>query len=79
MISTHDGYLTHLFTIRLWPEFLGGGQGEWRGQVRHMTSGEVRYFREWSKLVAFLSEMLPELDGGGAAKGVGSGTSARWE
>lgn len=45
---------SHLFTLRLWPEELGGGETEWRGKVQHVTSGEVRYFRDWSTLIAFL-------------------------
>jgi len=31
---------------------------EWRGKVQDVTSGEARYFREWSKLLAFLIELL---------------------
>jgi hypothetical protein len=54
---------SQLFTVRLWSEALGHGQHEWRGQVRHVTSGETRYFRDWSTLVAFVQELLPELDG----------------
>lgn len=54
---------SHLFTLRVWPEALGGGRAEWRGKVQHVTSGETRYFRDWPSLVAFLQEMLPELDG----------------
>ncbi len=50
-----------LFSIRLWPEALGDGQAEWRGQVRHLPSGETRYFREWPALIAFLQDVLPEL------------------
>lgn len=34
---------THLFTVRLWVEPLGDEQGE-RMQVRHVLSGETRYF-----------------------------------
>ena len=51
-----------LFNIRIWFEDLGHGQAEWRGQVRHLPSGETRYSREWAALVAFLQSMLPELD-----------------
>ena len=54
----------HLFGVPLWPEVLGDDKSEWRGQVRHLPSGETRYFREWSVLVAFVKIMLPELDGG---------------
>jgi hypothetical protein len=58
-------YDPQLFTIRLWPEDLGAGQAEWRGQVRHLPSGETRYFREWPALAAFMQAMLPDLDGSG--------------
>jgi hypothetical protein len=47
----------------MWPEALGEGQTEWRGQVRHVTSAETHYFREWAKLVAYVQEMLPPPDG----------------
>ena len=53
---------SHLFTLRIWPEALGSGQTEWRGKIQHVTSGETRYFRDWSTLVAFLLEMLPKLN-----------------
>lgn len=53
-----------IFSVRLWSENLGDGQREWRGQVRHMPSGETRYFREWAVLAEFLQEMLPRLDDG---------------
>jgi hypothetical protein len=43
---------------------LGDGQAEWRGQVRHLISGETRYFREWGVLVEFLQVMLPQLKDG---------------
>lgn len=56
-------YRSHLFTLRIWSESLGQGQAEWRGQVRHVTSGQTRYFREWPKLLAFLQETLPILEG----------------
>jgi hypothetical protein len=55
---------SHLFTVRIWSEVLGGGQTEWRGQVRHVTSGETRYFRDWSSLVTYLVQMLEQLEGG---------------
>jgi hypothetical protein len=48
---------SHLFTVRIWPEAVGG-ELEWRGKVQHVTSGETRYFRDWSTLVAFLEELL---------------------
>ena len=55
---------SHLFTVRVWQEEIRTDQSEWRGKVQLLTSGEVRYFREWSALVplllTMLSEMLPE-------------------
>lgn len=49
---------SHLFMVRVWLEDLGDGKAEWRGQVKHVLSGEVRYFREWSALVDHLIAML---------------------
>jgi hypothetical protein len=56
---------TQLFTVRVWREDLGAGQTEWRGEVHAVASGERRYFREWSTLLAVLQALLPkpELDG----------------
>jgi hypothetical protein len=51
---------THLFTVRVWLEDLGEGKTEWRGKVTHVASGEVRYFRGWSRLARQLREMLPD-------------------
>ncbi len=53
---------SHLFTLRFWREDLGNGRADWRGKAQHITSGEVRYFREWSVLKAFLEEMLYKMD-----------------
>ena len=52
--TLQDNQSSHLFTVRVWREPLGQGHSEWRGQVRHVLSGEVRYFREWAQLVAYL-------------------------
>ncbi|MBM4460780.1 MAG: hypothetical protein FJ011_23980 [Chloroflexi bacterium] len=49
---------SELFTVRLWPEELGEGQFEWRGRVQHALSGQTGYFREWSGLIAFLTQAL---------------------
>ena len=51
---------THLFTVRLWIEALGGGQTEQRVQLMSAVSGETRYFRDWPMLVAFVQALLPE-------------------
>lgn len=51
---------SHLFTIRVWQEEVKNDQIEWRGKVQLVTSGEVRYFREWETLVPLLLTMLSE-------------------
>jgi hypothetical protein len=59
--DTRPPKITHMFTIRMWAEVLDRECAEWRGQVRYVTSGETRYFRDWPALVAFLREVLPPL------------------
>ena len=49
---------SHLFMLRLWAEDLGEGQTDLRGSVQHVSSGEVRYFRDWPTLEAFLEGLL---------------------
>ncbi len=51
---------THLFIVRVWLEDLGDGKAEWRGQLKYVISGEVRYFREWNNLITILQELLTE-------------------
>lgn len=62
MSKEQEQHRSYLFTLRLWPEALGDDRTEWRGQVQYVTSGEMRYFRDWSTLVAFLLEVLPKVD-----------------
>ena len=60
-IDDGDGspaHSSHLFTLRLWLEDLGGGQTDLRGKVQHVNSGEARYFRDWTALEAFLEGFL---------------------
>jgi hypothetical protein len=40
---------------------MGDDQTEWRGEVRHVASGETRYFRDWATLITFLLTMLPDV------------------
>jgi hypothetical protein len=49
---------SHLFTLRLWLEDLGGGQTDWRGKVQCVNSGEALYFRDWPTLEAFVERLL---------------------
>jgi hypothetical protein len=47
-----------LFTVRVWREALGQSPGEVRMQVRHVLSGETRYFRAWAQLAEYLEDKL---------------------
>ena len=49
---------SQLFTVRVWLDDLDDGRLEWRGKLQCVVTGETRYFREWSALLRFLSEML---------------------
>lgn len=53
---------SQLFMVRMWPEDLGGGQTDWRGSVQHVNSGEVRYFRDWPTLEAFVEGQIHTYD-----------------
>lgn len=53
---------SHLFTVRLWVEGFGSGQDEVRLQVKHVLSGETRYFRDWSLLIIYLQVKLQALE-----------------
>jgi hypothetical protein len=44
---------TYLFTLRLWKESIDQEQ-EIRFKVQHVLSGEVRYFRAWTDVIAFI-------------------------
>lgn len=50
--------LSHLFTLRVWEEDLGGGRAEWRGRVQEVTSGETLFFRDWPGLIATLRRLI---------------------
>jgi hypothetical protein len=55
---------SHLFTVRVWKEEIGADWTEWRGKVQLLTSGDVRYFREWAALIPLLLTMLSEHESG---------------
>ncbi|HLG65142.1 MAG TPA: hypothetical protein VKY19_24625 [Ktedonosporobacter sp.] len=60
--GSNMGPRSHLFTVRIWEEEIGTGKTELRGKVQLLTTGETRYFREWTRLVPLLLTMLSELD-----------------
>lgn len=53
---------SQLFTLRVWHERLGNGRVEWRGQIRHVLTGQVHYFRGWSALLEQLQTLLQSKD-----------------
>ena len=52
---------THLFNVRLWSEDMGG-KSAMRGEVRHVLSGAICYFQDWSTLLGYLKEKMQELE-----------------
>ena len=58
MIDPTQRPQSHLFTVRIWTEPLKEGQVEWRGQLRHIPSGESLYFREWAMLIEQIKLIL---------------------
>ena len=56
---------SHLFTVRVWEEELGGGTVEVRMQVRHVLSGETRHLRTWTELTAYMQAKIETLDTAG--------------
>jgi hypothetical protein len=50
---------TQLFVLRLWVEDLGDGRSEWRGQLKHLPTGETHYFRGWSQLQELFRASVP--------------------
>jgi hypothetical protein len=49
---------TNIFTLRLWHEPLSKDKGEWRGEVKNIATGEVRYFRRWEEIAELVPDML---------------------
>lgn len=59
----------HLFTLRLWVEPFGHDRQELRMQVKHVLSGEIRYFRAWSDVATYLAAKVEMLDAADEGKG----------
>lgn len=53
---------THLFTVRLWVEAVSHDQDEVRMQVKHILSGETRYFRDGWLLLTYLLTKIQEVE-----------------
>ena len=39
-----------MMTLRLWQEVIDPQQREWRGEIKNLATGEVRYFRCWGEV-----------------------------
>ncbi|MCB9157182.1 MAG: hypothetical protein H6645_08705 [Caldilineaceae bacterium] len=51
---------TVIFTLRLWQEPINHEQSEWRGELKNLATGEVRYIRLWDEIARFIPAMLDE-------------------
>lgn len=49
---------SHLFTIRVWIEDDADNQMQCRGKLKHIPSGEIRYFRGWTSLIPLMLNLL---------------------
>jgi hypothetical protein len=61
MDQPESEHASQLFTVRVWLEEVAQEHTEWRGQLLHVNSGEVRYFRDWQTLIVRLLAMLPDV------------------
>lgn len=51
---------SQLFLARIWKEPRSRGGNGVRVQIRHVLSGETRYFSRWRDVVRFLLEQMEE-------------------
>ncbi len=56
--AAQTGYQINLFLVRLWREQLEPERFEWRGELKCIQSGEVRYFRSAAALHRAMLAML---------------------
>lgn len=54
----------HLFVLKIWRAEAGADETEWRGQIQHIASREIRYFREWNLLLEFVQTQLQTRENG---------------
>jgi len=47
-----------VMTLRLWQEVIDPQQSEWRGEIKNLATGEVRYFRAWGEIAEIVANML---------------------
>jgi hypothetical protein len=47
-----------VMTLRFWQEVVEPQQSEWRGEIKNLATGEVRYFRGCGDIAEIVSTML---------------------
>ena len=74
---------SHLFSLRVWKTSSRAGDPEFRGQIHHVLSGEIRHFRTWDTLAEFIVAQVEQDSAGmdsaadaGPAAGVDPGAAA---
>lgn len=55
--TTHFRFRSEQFIIYLWQEETANASAEWRGRMRHVISGEVRFFHNWDTFIGGLTEL----------------------
>ena len=61
-IRTSAAGNSHLFTLRVWYTEPTSDAQELRVQVKHVLTGEVRYFRDWSTIAAYILGKFDDRD-----------------
>jgi hypothetical protein len=60
---SRDPAPAHTFILRVWLERQGPEPGEWRGELRHVPSGERVFFRGFHALPPLLAHLLTRRPG----------------
>jgi len=59
--TTHFRFRSEQFVIYLWreeaAEVAACAVAEWRGRMRHVISGEIRFFHDWDTFIGGLTEL----------------------
>ena len=58
---------SHLFSLRVWRTSSYAGHPEFRGQIHHVLSGEIRHFRTWDAMAEFIVAQVEQDSASGDA------------
>lgn len=64
-----ESHRSHLFSLRVWRTSTKDGTQEYRGQIHHILSGEIRHFRTWDALTEFITAQVDAEDASDADGG----------